>query len=213
MRKIIAISGLAASGKGTIARAFAKKYGWRYVDIGLIFRAIVYAIMIKKANTIREAGKKIEYRWKDGKTEVLLNGKNILKDIITPTISMLTSKLSSDEKNLKEMSKIAEKIADQGTDFICDGRNAGTTIFSNADMKVFVRAELSTRAKRRQEDNEKLGFKMKVGEVMNLLKLRDQIDSERQFGKADKPKEAIEINTDVLSAEESADLIWSFVKK
>jgi cytidylate kinase len=213
MRKIITINGLAASGKGTIARTFAKKYGWRYVDMGIIFRAIAYAIMVKKAKTIKEAGMKIKYLWKDGKTEILLNGKNILKDITTPTISMLTAKLSSDEGNLKEMSKIAEKIADIGTDFICDGRNAGTTIFPEANIKIFVYADIRTRAKRRQEDNEKLGFKMKLGDVLNLLVIRDRIDSERNYGKAEIPKEAVRLNTDALSPDESADLIWSFVKK
>jgi len=212
MRKIIAISGLAASGKGTIARTFARKYGWRYVDLGLIFRAITYALENKKARTIKEAGKMIEYRWKKGEVAVLLKGRNILKDILTPGIALKTAKLSYDEKNLKEISKVAERIADQEGDLICDGRNAGTTIFPNADLKIFVSANILTRAKRRQKDNEKLGFKMRFGDILNLLETRDRIDSERIFGSSKKPKGALEINTDVIPPEETADLIWSFIK-
>ena len=205
MRKVVTLCGLAGSGKGTIARMFANRYGWKYVDIGLIFRAIAYT-----SDTFRE----FSYLWEQGRARIVYHGwagdKDITQDLQSEEIAQKAARMAAN--SLDQMIEIAERILAGKDNLICDGRNAGTTIFPNAKYKFYATASAEVRAKRRQKDLQALGYQAEYQDVLRDIKKRDRIDSERIRGKAEKPKDAIELDTERLSVEKSVELIALIAK-
>ncbi len=204
--KVITICGLAGSGKGTIAKTFARKYGYEYADIGLIFRAIAHT-----SDTYRP----FSYYWDGEKANIVYHGftrdRDITKELLTEEVAKRTAKMASYGKNLDSMTKTAESILAGKRNLICDGRNAGTTIFPNARFKFYAFASIEVRAKRRWQDLISLGYEVEYQDVLRDMKNRDRIDSERVKGKAERPRGAIDLNTEELSVEQSVEVIFKAV--
>jgi cytidylate kinase len=212
MRKIVAISGLAASGKGTVSKGVAKLTGFKYYDIGLLFRFGTYLIqkgLVKDLSDVKE-GDKFFYLGNGDKSKIIFNGNDITRELISSDISMKTAELASTKKGLKELSKFAEKVIPENENIVCDGRSAGITIFPNADLKFFTQASLETRIMRRYNDLIGEGYKTTLDQVTEDIKARDELDMKRRIIPR---KNVIILDTEALPKGESAKIIASMIEK
>lgn len=214
----IAISGPAASGKGTIARRLANATGIGYVDLGLLFRLGAFAFETKRASNLDELlelirSGSITYVWTEGKAITTWQEEDITTLLLTQEVAHKTSVLASDEIQQEGLIKIANLVLTTFKDVVCDGRNAGTTILPDADFKFFVTASLEERARRRHLDLLRLGETTSYKEVLDQLQERDRRDAERSSNPLVIPHGAIVLETDARSVEESTRFILEVVKK
>lgn len=214
MSKItIAIDGFSSTGKSTIAKQLAKQLNYIYVDTGAMYRAVTYFALeheligegffhpeklIEKLNDIR-----ITFQFNEalGFAEVYLNGKNIEADIRTLKVSKYVSPVAT-------ISEVRQKLVEQqqlmGKDkgIVMDGRDIGTVVFPDAELKIFMIASAETRAKRRYKELLERGHNLSYNEVLENVTTRDRIDSTREDSPLTKAEDAIEIDNSNLTIEE-----------
>jgi len=182
---IIAIDGWSSCGKSTLAKAIAKKLNYAYIDTGAMYRACTYffiqqQIDLKDEGAVEAALKNIQITFKsiDGINTTFLNGKNVEQDIRSMDVSNLVSpvaELSVVRKFLVEQ----QQAMGQQKSVVLDGRDIGTVVFPNAELKIFLTAEPEVRAKRRFEELKQKGIEITLSEVITNLQERDHIDSTR----------------------------------
>lgn len=212
----IAICGPAASGKGTIARKLATETGVGYVDLGLIFRLGAFALETKRAENLVELlqlvrSGSVVYIWTEGRTLINWQKEDITNLLLSHEIAHKTSVLSALPSAQAELTDIANAVLARFTEVVCDGRNAGTTILSDADYKFFVTASLEERARRRHLDFLRLGESASYEKVLRGVRERDQRDAERSSNPFVVPNGAILLETDTRSVEESVRFILEVV--
>lgn len=214
MNKItIAIDGFSSTGKSTVAKQLAKHLGYVYVDSGAMYRAITFYAMQKgfivKGGFNREAlihnlsRITISFKFNSalGFAEVYVNGENVEKQIRTLEVSSFVSKVA-------EISEVRHKLVEQqqkmGKDkgVVMDGRDIGTVVFPNAELKLFMTASPEKRAKRRYNELIDKGDKVNYEDVLKNVKERDYIDSNREDSPLVKAKDAIEIDNSNMTLEE-----------
>lgn len=213
LRKIIvAIDGYSACGKSTTARWVAEILGYRYIDSGAMYRAVTYYFLenhISLSNPKEVAGAleqlKISFIVNSRNvTETFLNGLNVEKEIRKMRISDQVSQVSAIKEVRQAMSAQQRKLGkDKG--IVMDGRDIGTAVFPEADLKLFMTAEMMVRAYRRQQElleNDKL---VDLEEVIENIKSRDLIDTTRAESPLRKADDAIEIDTTFITIEEQVD--------
>lgn len=209
----IAIDGYSSTGKSTLAKQLANHLGYVYVDSGAMYRAITYFAMqngyINKDNfditglvtVLPEVEVRFKFNEKLGFAEVYLNGDNIERAIRTMEVSSFVSKVAAVPEVRYQMVKIQKQLGkDKGV--VMDGRDIGTVVFPEAELKIFMNASAETRAKRRYfeliERNEDVNYQ----EVLRNVQERDYIDSHRKDSPLLKAKDAIEIDNSNLTKEE-----------
>lgn len=219
---IIAIDGFSSTGKSTIAKEIARKLGYIYVDTGAMYRAVTYYALhngyIKDGNL--NASKLIEdlpqvnigfkYSPELGFSEVYLNNKNIENEIRTMEVSQYVSSvaaLSEVRKKLVQQQQLMGK--DKG--IVMDGRDIGTVVFPNSELKLFLTASAETRAQRRYQELLERGQKLSYNEVLENVTTRDRLDSTRKDSPLVKAEGAIEIDNSNLSIQEQVERILSYV--
>jgi len=214
MNKItIAIDGFSSTGKSTVAKQLAKHLGYVYVDTGAMYRAVTYyamknALISKKGFNVEELISqlpKIEISFKFNKAlgfaEVYLNNNNIEKDIRTLEVSSFVSKVAS-------ISEVRQKLVEQqkrmGKDkgVVMDGRDIGTIVFPDAELKLFMTASAEKRAIRRYEELLERGNEVKYKDVLKNVKERDHIDSTREDSPLIQADGAIEIDNSNMTIQE-----------
>ncbi len=182
---IIAIDGWSSCGKSTLAKAIAKKLNYAYIDTGAMYRACTYFFLqqqidLKDEEAVEAALKNIQITFKsiDGINTTFLNGKNVEQEIRSMEVSNLVSpvaELSVVRKFLVEQ----QQAMGQQKSVVLDGRDIGTVVFPNAELKIFLTAEPEVRAKRRFEELKQKGIEITLSEVIGNLQERDHIDSTR----------------------------------
>ncbi|WP_369992789.1 (d)CMP kinase [Winogradskyella sp.] len=224
MKKIIiAIDGFSSTGKSTVAKQLAKELNYIYVDTGAMYRAVTYFALendligedffhieklIERLDDI-----KITFKYnKDlGFAEVYLNGRNIEKDIRTLKVSRYVSPIAT-------ISEVRQKLVEQqqlmGKDkgIVMDGRDIGTVVFPDAELKIFMTASAETRAKRRYKELLERGHNLSYEEVLENVTTRDRIDSSREDSPLRKADNAIEIDNSDLTIEEQVDSLVKLAK-
>ena len=216
---IIAIDGPAGSGKSTSAKLIAKKLGYLYIDTGAMYRAITFLALENKAmgdeSRIVELARnsKIELSYDDGEVITLLNDKNISKEIRAPEVNSTVSEVSkiSDVRKLLVVKQRMMGAKENGV--VMEGRDIGTVVFPNADVKIFLTALLDTRANRRTNEYNKKGSTVLVDDIKNNLSNRDKIDSSRNDSPLIKASDAIEVDTTNVTIDEQVNLILDVVKR
>ena len=206
----IAIDGPSGAGKSTIAKAVAAKLGYTYIDTGAMYRAIGL-FTIEKGINIENGCEdvkpylddiSIELVYIDGAQHVILNGKDVSGEIRTPAVSSAASKvgaIASVRVKLVDMQReMAEKI-----DVIMDGRDIGTNVLPNAEIKIYLTASDVKRAERRYKELIEKGQDVKFDDVLADMRIRDKNDSERKISPLKKADDAIEFDTSELTLEES----------
>ena len=214
---IIAIDGHSSCGKSTIAKALANKLGIAYVDTGAMYRAITLYLLqnkidIENEKEVNQALQKIDIHIKneDGKNEIFLNNQNVTDQIRTPEINNKVSFVSILPEVRNKLVSLQRAMATQS--LVMDGRDIGSVVFPQADLKFFVTADLETRAKRRLLELSNNGHQsLTLQEIAENLALRDKIDSSRDISPLVRLPEAILIDTSNLSPSDQLELVFNIV--
>ena len=216
---IIAIDGPAASGKSTTSRGVATRMGITYLDTGAMYRAITLGLMehgvsFKDLSAITEFLDTVNIYFEDSNSgnNIFLNDKSVTNQIRSSTVTEKVSEVSAINVVRDSMVQIQREIADN-IDCVLEGRDIGTVVFPNADFKFFLVASLKIRALRRQKDLNKIGEKKTIDEIKTDIRLRDELDTNRDNSPLLKAKDAIEIDTGLLSIGEQIDKIVSIIKQ
>lgn len=219
MKKIIiAIDGPSGSGKSTTAREAAKKLNYLYIDTGAMYRAVTLA-WIKSGNdfsneSICEIIKniKIELKITDEGQKTFLNGSDVSFDIRKPDVTKWVSPVSAIDCVRTAMVDMQRNIGKDGG-IVMDGRDIGTVVFPNADLKIFLVASIEERAKRRQKELSQSGIQLSFEEVMAQLESRDIYDSSRANSPLKKAADAILLDTSSLTIEEQTNKVVNLALK
>lgn len=212
----IAIDGPAAAGKSTVAKIVAKKLGYVYIDTGAMYRAFTYAVIKAGLDPKNEeqacslVGKVSIELTEDGC--VLCNGEDVSKPIRENEVSSNVSYIASYKTIRLELIKLQRELASH-QNVVMDGRDIGSYVLPDAQVKVFQVASVETRAKRRYDENLAKGIQTSLEEVAENVRQRDYIDSHRDFDPLVKDKDAIELDTSNLNIEESAAAVLEIVAK
>lgn len=216
---IIAIDGPAGSGKSTSAKLIAKKLGYLYIDTGAMYRAITFHALengvIGDESLIVELARKckIELSYDDGEVVVLLNNRNISKEIRSAEVNSFVSNVSKISEVRKLLVEKQREMAAKGSGIVMEGRDIGTVVFPDADVKIFLTAALNTRANRRANEYFEKGSEVLVDDIKSNLSNRDKIDSSRNDSPLTKAPDAIEVDTTNVTIDEQVNHILEVVKK
>lgn len=216
MSFIIAIDGPAGSGKGTITKRVANKIGFLRLDTGALYRCVTLEVLRNNID-IKDVQKmvdivrnmKVEFVTNEDINEldyVFLNNEDVTKAIRSNEVNNIISVISSIKEVREEMLEIQRNIARE-KDTIMEGRDIGTVVFPNADLKIYLNADIEERARRRYKENLEKGIETTYEEVLEILKNRDKIDMEREVAPLKKADDAIEIDSTNMSIEEVVDKI------
>lgn len=220
----IAIDGFSSTGKSTLAKQLAKELGYIYVDTGAMYRAVtLYAMQhdfidvahFDKESLIQKLPKvTLQFLFNPdlGFAEMYLNEKNVETEIRTLAVSNFVSRIA-------EVSEVRSKLVEQqqhmgkNKGIVMDGRDIGTVVFKDAELKLFMTASASTRAKRRFDELTEKGQDVTYEEVLKNVEERDYIDTHREDSPLVKADDAIEIDNSHLSIQEQFDKVLDLVNK
>lgn len=213
---IIAIDGPAGSGKSTIAKNISKLLNYEYLDTGALYRGVTYLLNEKNVSldSKEEASniiKNSNFTFKNNK--LYLNNVLIEDEIRKNIISKKVSEVASSQYIRNILTKVVRNIAKVSKNIIMDGRDIGTVVFPNAEVKVFLTASSEVRAQRRYEELLKNGENHTFEEIKSDIIKRDKLDSNRKVSPLKKSKDAIEINTDNYSIEDVINIILNIINK
>ncbi|MFR5683282.1 MAG: (d)CMP kinase [Clostridia bacterium] len=209
MSFIVAIDGPAGTGKGTITEALTKKWKFDNIDTGATYRCVAAAMLKEKIgldqlDKIKELLERIEIKFeKQGEKElVFLNGEDVTEKIRSKEVSNFVSPVSSIKEVRFKMVELQRKLA-EGKNIIMEGRDIGTYVFPNADIKIYMDADVEVRAKRRFKQNQEKGIEMTYEEVLQNIVARDENDKKKEIGALKQAEDAIYLDTTNLSVEEN----------
>lgn len=213
----VALDGPSGAGKSTIAKAVAKKLKYVYVDTGALYRSIALYFIEHEVDSnsiedIKSALNKIELKlaYVDGSQRVMMCGEDVSDKIRTPEISMVASKVSAVPAVREFLFDLQQNIAKENN-IIMDGRDIGTVVLPNADVKIFLTASAEERANRRFKELREKGDKSTYDEVLADIKQRDYNDMNREIAPLKKADDSVEVDTTSLNLEESVDTIYNTV--
>ena len=214
---IIAIDGFSSCGKSTVAKDLAKKLNYIYIDSGAMYRAVTLFCLknnIINDNNIDEQKLKslinnikitFKYNSKTGQPETFLNGNNVEDEIRNVEVSENVSPISKikfvRENLVKQQQELGKNKA-----IVMDGRDIGTTVFPNADLKIFMTADVDVRAQRRFKELSEKGQNVSIEEIRNNIKNRDYLDQNREVSPLKRADDALILDNGHLTKEEQ--LVW-----
>ncbi len=216
---VIAIDGPAASGKTTTARLLGLKLGLLPIDTGAMYRAITLKVIregvkpgdIEDIQSILETSR-IEQRVEDGKIRTFLDGEDVTDEIRKPEVSNLVSIISALSIVRRKLVEIQRRLAKMGG-VVVEGRDIGTVVLPNADLKVFMTANLEERARRRKKELEERGIQATLDQLIEEIRKRDEIDSHRKDSPLKPAEDAMILDTTNLSIEEQVEAILKEIKR
>lgn len=214
MSFVVAIDGPAGSGKGTITKLVGEKLGLVYIDSGATFRCVALnmireGIKIEEENKIAEMLEKIDIEIKeDGR--IFLNGEEVTKRIRENDVNGFVSPISVLKVVRDKLLEIQRKIA-KGKNVIMEGRDIGTVVFPNANVKIYLDASPEERAIRRMKQNQEKGIETSYEEVLKNIIDRDKRDSNREIAPLKRADDAIYIDSTNMTIEEVAREIMEIV--
>src|SRR6056297_3004341 len=220
MKSVIAIDGPAGAGKSTIAKKLAQRLNYRYLDTGAMYRAVTWYVInngieISNKQKISEVIKNIKISFttdNNGNTSIYINDKNITNEIRKNIIDKNVSDVAKISQVRNEMVKIQKNIAKKGEIFV-DGRDIGSRVLPDADLKIYLTASVEERASRRYNELIDKGNDSDFEKVKKEIKKRDYIDENRENSPLTKTDDAILIDSTNMSIEEVLDKISSLIKE
>lgn len=220
MSFIVAIDGPAGTGKGTIASIMAEKFNLLNIDSGAIYRSLTWE-MLQQGITIEEKEKIIELSGKiqvdmqeekDGTLRIFLNGKEVTEEIRTQEVTNLVSQVSSIVDVRLNVVRIQRELA-EGKNVIMEGRDITTYVFPNADVKIYLDADVEERAMRRFRQNEEKGIHIPYEEVLENIKTRDYNDMHKELGALKVAEDAIVVDTTGKTLDENVKSVADIIGK
>lgn len=215
----VAIDGPVGAGKSSLARICAGRLGYIYVDTGALYRTVGLFCTRNNINTDNhtavslalESKLKLEIRLIDGTQHVYMNGEDVSEEIRTPEMSMMASKVSAIGEVRRYLVDIQRKMAEENN-VIMDGRDIGTVILPDAQVKIFITAKPEIRAKRRYDELVAKGMDVKFEDVLSDLNQRDYNDSHRAEAPLKQAEDAVLLDTSGLDFEGSAEAIIKIIE-
>lgn len=204
----VAIDGPAGAGKSTIAKLVAKEKGYVYVDTGAMYRGLAIhflenGIEAEEKEKIAEACKDadVTIRYEDGQQQVYLNGKNITAKLREEAVGNMASKSSAIPEVRAKLLELQRELA-RKEDVIMDGRDIGTCVLPDADVKVFLTASVETRAKRRYDELVEKGVACDLEKIARDIAERDERDSTREIAPLKQAEDAVLVDSSYMTIEE-----------
>ena len=204
----VAIDGPAGAGKSTIAKLVAKEKGYVYVDTGAMYRGLAIHFL-ENGIEAEETGKIVEackdadvtIRYEDGQQQVYLNGKNITAKLREEAVGNMASKSSAIPEVRAKLLELQWELA-RKENVIMDGRDIGTCVLPDADVKVFLTASVETRAKRRYDELVEKGVPCDLEEIARDIAERDERDSTREIAPLKQAEDAVLVDSSHMTIEE-----------
>ena len=215
----VAIDGPSGAGKSTIARVLAQELGYIYVDTGAIYRTVGYYMNLMGIGPRDVDGVtrlldevNIELRYEDGVQHMILNGSDVTGEIRTPEMSLYASAVSAMPVVRDFLMETQRKLAREN-DVIMDGRDIGTVVLPNADVKIFLTASAEERARRRYKELLEKGEKVTYEKVLADMRQRDRQDTERACAPLRCAEDAVRVDTSNNTFAESITLLRSIIEE
>ena len=217
MSFVVAIDGPAGSGKGTVTKLVGEKLGLVNIDTGATYRCVTLAA-INRGYKLEEEKKivnlldeiDIEFKKTENEEKVFLNGKDVTKEIRSKEVNEMVSQVSHIPEVRENMANFQRKIA-EGKNVIMEGRDIGTNVFPNADVKIYLDATPEERAKRRMKQNKEKGIEISYEEILENIKFRDHNDKTSSVAPLKQAEDAIYIDSSNLSIEEVTEKIIEII--
>ncbi len=223
-RIIIAVDGYSSCGKSTFAKAIAQELNYLYVDSGAMYRAVAlyclrngiiingrpdHEALIKALSLIN-----IEFRFNKQiqRCETFLNNNNVEKDIRSVEVSEVVS-LISKIRQVREKILLLQKRMGENKGIVMDGRDIGTVVFPDAEVKIFMTADVDVRAKRRYDELRDKGMDVNLVEIKKNIQQRDELDVNRKISPLLKAKDAIELDNSNMTPEEQMQWFRSIISE
>ena len=215
---IIAVDGPAGSGKGTVTKRIEKELGFLNLDTGATYRCVALQVLrenvsLKDEEEIIKIANDIDIKINNtgDKDIILLNGEDVSKEIRTKEVTSIVSQVSSIIPVREKMVEVQRKLAN-GKNVIVEGRDIGTVVFPNADIKIYLDASEEIRAKRRYEENKQNGIDTTYEEVLENVKMRDYNDMHKKIGALKKADDAIVVDSTNLTIDQVVEKIKDIIK-
>jgi cytidylate kinase len=215
---IIAIDGPSGAGKSTLAKRLARELGFIYLDTGAMYRALALKVLRQTVDLADDASldrlvvdTEIDLRERDGKLEVLLDGEDVGAQIRTPEVSQMASKVSALKKVRRRMLELQRQMGERGS-VVAEGRDIGTVIFPQAQVKIYLDAAPGERARRRYEELKAAGRPVDLQVTLGEIAERDKRDSERDIAPLCKADDALLVDSSAVDAEQVAALVLNQIK-
>lgn len=220
---LIAIDGYSSCGKSTLAKALAKRLNFAFVDTGAMYRAVCLYFLRNNLDwknseeaeiefTLDKISITFEYNSEIGKSDTFLNGENVEEEIRGKEVSQNVSELSQIKAIRSRMVSLQQKV-ENSSGLIMDGRDIGTKVFPNADLKLFMTADPQIRVQRRFSELTKAGKSITIEEVEENLKSRDYNDTHREENPLRKAPDAIDLDNSYLDQDEQLNLVLRILKE
>lgn len=215
----IAIDGPAGAGKSTIAKTLAKQMGYVYVDTGAMYRAMAYYFLQQGIDKTDETaitaavdGADVTIRYEGGAQQVLLNGENVTGSLRTEQVGNMASSTSVYPAVRRKLVALQQKLAET-TDVIMDGRDIGTCVLPNAQVKIYLTAGVQTRAKRRYDELAEKGEAADLAKIAADIEERDYRDMHREMSPLKQAEDAVLVDSSELNIDEVVAKIKAIVKE
>ncbi|UCD05824.1 MAG: (d)CMP kinase [candidate division WOR-3 bacterium] len=221
-RFVVAIDGGAGSGKSTTAKGVAKRLDFFYIDTGAMYRAFTLKYLRSSGSGSRKVDidlirrllrdTTVDLRKEDNEMKVYLDNEDVSLAIRTPEVSDFVSQVSAISEVRDWMVKRQREVA-EGKNVVCEGRDIGTVVFPDAQVKIFMVAEVEVRAARRLRELGEKHMNADENEVMENIRFRDKYDSEREHSPLRRANDAIVVDTTNLTIEEEIEQVKAIVEK
>ena len=215
----VAVDGPAGAGKSTIAKLVAKKMGYIYVDTGAMYRGLAIHFLKKGVNpeekeAVVEACRDAEVTigYESGVQQIYLNGENVTDMLRTEEVGNMASRTSAIPEVREKLLELQRSLARE-KDVIMDGRDIGTNILPDADVKIYLTASVETRAKRRYDELKEKGESCDLEEIARDIKDRDERDMTREIAPLKKAEDAVLVDSSDMSIEEVVSEICSLCRR
>jgi cytidylate kinase len=216
---IIAIDGPSGAGKSTLAKRLAKELNFIYLDTGAMYRALALKVLREGVDLADDArlaelirGTEIDLAEKEGWLVVLLDGRDVASEIRTPEVSQMASKVSALRIVRERMLELQRAMGRRGS-VVAEGRDIGTVIFPQAEVKIFLDASVRERARRRCDEIKAAGRAVDLAETLREIEERDRRDSEREIAPLRKADDALMIDSSSVNAEAVAARVLAEIQK
>lgn len=215
----IAIDGPSASGKSTVAKALSKRIGYTYVDTGALYRAVALAAVRRSVDLNDEAelirllrDVQVDVEYSNSQQRTLLNGEDVSDAIRLPEISLATAKVSAFKCVRNHLLDLQRNIAKRHNT-VMDGRDIGTVILPDADIKIFLFTDVETRARRRHLELTEKGIEQSYREVLEDMKKRDYRDEHREVSPLKKACDAVVLDNGGMTLDETLESIIQIISE
>lgn len=218
-KKVIAIDGPAGAGKSTVAQVIAQRLQYTYIDTGAMYRAIAWKVLQKKVAITDTASIadiaqhiRIQLVYVDGKTTVLVDDYDVTASIRDPEISRMVPEVAQVAAVRTALTALQRSMAEEGG-VVMDGRDIGTHVLPNADIKIFLTASIEERARRRFAELTEKGFSVDLAKLTTEIADRDKKDCEREIAPLIQASDAILVDSTTFHIEQTVDTILKLCRE